>query len=100
MRIGTTQQVAIFLKDERSIELSGAGDNQFCCRSDGVQHCTRADTGERLSRTAVSTKDVVGCNATTAKTTVDRLHLDRLVAQCRGGQSVTNFSVNQVVEVR
>ena len=89
MRIGATQQVAIFLENERRVEFSGSGDNEFRRRSDGVQHRTRTDAGKRLSRATVSTEYVVGSYAATTETTVDRLHLHRLVAQYRRRHSVT-----------
>src|ERR1043165_156284 len=99
MRIGATQQVAIFLENERGVEFSGSGHDEFRCRSDGVQHRTRADPGQRLSRAAVSAEYVVGSNATTAETTVDRLHLDRLVAEGRRRHSVTDSSGQQLLEM-
>src|SRR6185369_15469652 len=99
MRIGSTQQVAIFLENERGVEFSGSGNDEFRRRSDRVQHRTRANAGERLSRTAVCAEYIVGSNATTAETTVDRLHLDRLVAQYRRRHSVTHSSRQQLLEM-
>ena len=80
MWICATKQVAVFLENERRVEFSGSGNDEFCGRSDSVQHRARSDASERLSRATVSTKDIVGSNTTTAETTVDRLHLDRLTA--------------------
>src|ERR1041384_4968677 len=99
MRIGATQQVAIFLENERGIELSRSGNDEFRCRSDGVQHRAGTDARDGWSPAAVSAEYVVGSNATTAETTVDRLHLDRLVAQCRRRHSVTHSPGQQLLEM-
>src|ERR1044071_2412033 len=99
MRIGATQQVAIFLEHERGVEFCGSGDNEFRRRSDCMQHRTRANAGERLSRAAVCAEYVVGRDATTTETAVDRLHLDRLVAQDRRRHSVTHSSGQQLLEM-
>src|SRR6185369_3360061 len=100
MRIGASEQVAVFLENERRVELGGSGNDELRRRSHSMQQRrARADTSQRLSRTAVCTKHVVGCNATTAKAAVDRLHLHRLDACYRRGHSITDSSRQQLLEM-
>src|SRR5215213_1362954 len=100
MRIRASEQVAVFLKNERRIELGGSGHNELRSRSHSIQQRrARADTSERLSRAAVRTKHIVSSNATTAKAAVDCLHLHRLHARYRRGHSITDSSRQQLFEM-
>src|SRR5215211_652767 len=99
MRIGTSEQIAVFLKDERRIKLGGSSDHKLRRRSHMVQQRTRADCRQRLSRSAVSTKHIVSSNAPTAKTAIHCLYLDRLIAERRRGHSVAYPSRDQLLEM-
>src|SRR6185369_14708879 len=100
MRIGASEQVAVFLKNERCIKLSRSSHHELRCRSHSMQQRrARADTGERLSRTAVCTEDVVGRNTSTAETAVDRLYLHCLNTRDRRRHSITHSSRYQLLEV-
>src|ERR1700755_2832857 len=98
MRIGTSEQVTIFLKNERGVELSGSSDDELCCWPHRVQQRrARSHTGERLSRAAVSTEDIVARNTSPAEAAVDRLHLHRFDARHRRRHSITHSSRNQLL---
>src|SRR6185369_6155057 len=100
MRIGASEQVAVFLKDERRVKLSGSGNDELRRRSYSLQQRRAcSDTSERLSRAAVRTKYVIGSNATTAKAAVDSLHLHRLDPCYRRGHSITDSSRQQLLEM-
>src|SRR5689334_13017944 len=101
MRIGASEQVTVFLKNERRVELRGSGDHELRCWSLRMQQGrTRSHTGERLSCAAVSTEDIVGRNTSAAEAAVDRLHLHRLNAcyrMCR--HSIAHTSMYQLLEM-
>src|SRR6185295_10598664 len=100
MRIGAPEQVTVFLKNERRVEFSGSSDDELRCWSHRMQQRrARSNTCKRLSRAAVCTEDVVGRNASTAETAVDRLHLHRLNACYRRRHSITHSSIYQLLEM-
>src|SRR5829696_352202 len=99
MRIGAPEQIAVFLQDERRVQLRGSSDHQFRSRSHSVQQRTRPHCRQRLSRATVSTKHIVSSNASTAKTAIDCLYLDRLIAKRRRGHSVADPSRDQLLEM-
>src|ERR671913_236400 len=98
MRIGAPQQIAIFLKDERCVEFGGSSDDEFRSRSHSVQQCTRANCRQRLPCATVSTKHIVSSNASAAKTAIDCLYLNRLIAECGRRHSVTDPPRHQLLE--
>src|SRR6185369_6160455 len=99
MRIGASQQVAIFLENERRVKLGGSGHYELRRRSHSVEQRARTHCRERLTRAAVRAENIVCRNATAAETAIDRLHLDRLAAQHRRGHTVTHASRHQLLEM-
>src|SRR5215813_4832918 len=99
MRVCASKQIALFLEDERRVEFGGSGDDQLCRGSRSVQHRALADRDQRLSRTAVRAKNVVGCDATATKTAVDSGDLNSFAAEHRRGHAVTDLAVHQLLEM-
>ena len=81
MRVAAPDVVDFFLQEERRIKLGSSGDNQLRCRARVQQFRARSDSGQRLTRAAVSAKDIVGGDASAAETAEDHLGLNRLAAQ-------------------
>src|SRR6185369_3191474 len=99
VRIGAPEQIAIFLQDERRIELCGSSNHELRSRSHGVQQRTRSHRRERLSRAAVRTKHIVSGNTSTAKAAIDCLYLNRLLAQRRRRHFVADPALHQLFEM-
>src|SRR5215213_9723950 len=99
MRIGTSEQVAVFLENERRVELRGSSDDELRSWSHRMQQRARSETCERLSRATVRTEDIIGSNAATAETAVDRLHLHCLTTEHRRRHSVAHSSRHQLLEM-
>src|SRR6266478_8246613 len=99
MRIGAAYKVVIFLQHKRSIKLRGAGYDEFCRLPRRIQRRTRTSSGHRLARAAMRTENIVGCNAATAKTTEDCLHLRSFAADLRRS-AVGYLSVHQFLQMR
>src|ERR1041384_7027530 len=100
MRIGASEQVTVFLKNERRVEFSGSGDHELRGWSHRVQQRrARSNTSEWLSCAAMSTEDVVGRNTSTAETAVDSCHLHRLNARHGRRHSITHSTRHQLLEM-
>src|SRR5205085_1675688 len=98
MRIGPAQKITVFLKNERRIELCGSGNDQLRSRSDGMrQQRTRSNCRKWLTRAAMCAVNIVSSNTSTTKTAIDRLHLDRLTAQCLRRHSIAHSARDQLL---
>src|SRR4026208_2624791 len=98
MRIGTSQQVAIFLENERRVELSSSRHHEFCSRSYSMQQRARTYCRQRLARAPVRAENILSRNAATAETAIDCLYLDRLTAVHGRRHAVTHASGHQLLE--
>src|ERR1051326_5335723 len=71
--IRASEQIAVFLQDERSVEFRCAGNDEFRSGPGRMRQRTRrTDSRERLARSAVRTEDIVDSDAPAAKTAIDR----------------------------
>src|SRR5688500_13576073 len=99
MRGVRAKQVAIFLENERRVELRGPRNDELRRRSRGVQRRTGADRGKRLTSTAVCTEHIVCGDAPAAKTAIDSRDLDRFAAEQWRRDAEANLSLHQAVEM-
>src|SRR5688500_17230421 len=99
MRIRASQQITLFLQDERRVEFGSSGDDELRSRSRRVQHRTGADCRQRLPRTTMRAENVVRRDTPAAETAIHSQDLNRLAAYRRAGHSVANQPVIQVVEM-
>src|SRR5690349_11097069 len=99
MRICSSKQIALFLKDERGVEFGGSGNDQLRRRSRSVQHRTLANRDQRLSSAAVRAENVVCRDPATAKAAVDGGDLNSFAAQDRRRHTITDLAIHQLLEV-
>src|ERR1044071_8437330 len=100
MRIGASEQVTVFLKNERRVEFRGSGNHELRCWPHRMlQRCARSNTSGRWPRATMCTEDIVSRDTSTAKTAVNRCHLHRLNTRNLCRHSITHSSRHQLLEM-
>src|ERR1043166_3375989 len=83
MRVSTTKQVVVFLKHKRRVQFSCSRNHQLGGRTRSAQGCARTKSSHRLTRAAMRAENIIGGDTSTAKTAIDRLHLNSLATNLR-----------------
>src|SRR5215831_17051154 len=91
--IGAADQIAVSLQIERGVQFGRAGYHQFRGRPRGQ---TRARVSQRLARTAVRAKNVIGGDATPAETAEDYGHRQCLAAELLSRRAITDLARSQL----